>query len=318
MNDRIFDKHEQLNIFGLTKNEEIESTLSDRFLIPPFSIFDTRQGYWQDRKKLWGGLGIRSEIGREATTFNMKDWADKKRDEGKLSGNTMPSDTSIFDPVICEVCYKWFCPDGGMIFDPFAGGSVRGIIAEKLGFKYVGIDLSEKQIEANRLNANELKVSPTWYSDDSVNVDKYLENESIDLIFSCPPYFDLEVYSDKPNDLSNMDFDAFKQTYIEIIKRACPKLKNDRFAIFVVGDIRDKNGYYRNLVDLTKCAFYKGECKVWNEIILLNQLTSAGMRSAAPFNANRKLTKVHQNILVFYKGDPKNIRNNFKELDLEY
>ena len=29
------------------------------------------------------------------------------------------------------------------------------------------------------------------------------------MIFSCPPYFDLEVYCDKPNDLSNMDYESF-------------------------------------------------------------------------------------------------------------
>lgn len=34
--------------------------------------------------------------------------------------------TSIFDPVICEIAYRWFCPPGGTVLDPFAGGSVRG------------------------------------------------------------------------------------------------------------------------------------------------------------------------------------------------
>src|SRR6185295_8430413 len=27
--------------------------------------------------------------------------------------------TSIFDPVLCELAYKWFCPPGGSILDPF-------------------------------------------------------------------------------------------------------------------------------------------------------------------------------------------------------
>lgn len=38
--------------------------LADRFLVPPFSILDTRQGYWQERKRQWLALGIQSEIGR--------------------------------------------------------------------------------------------------------------------------------------------------------------------------------------------------------------------------------------------------------------
>lgn len=39
-------------------------TLSERFLIPPFSVLDARQGYWQDRKRAWIALGIQSELGR--------------------------------------------------------------------------------------------------------------------------------------------------------------------------------------------------------------------------------------------------------------
>lgn len=39
-------------------------SLKARFGVPPFSVLDARQGYWQDRKKLWLALGIKSEIGR--------------------------------------------------------------------------------------------------------------------------------------------------------------------------------------------------------------------------------------------------------------
>jgi ParB-like chromosome segregation protein Spo0J len=39
-------------------------TLADRFLIPPFSVLDARQGYWQDRKRAWLAVGIQSELGR--------------------------------------------------------------------------------------------------------------------------------------------------------------------------------------------------------------------------------------------------------------
>ena len=39
-------------------------SLADRFLVPPFSILDARQGYWQERKRAWLSLGIKSEIGR--------------------------------------------------------------------------------------------------------------------------------------------------------------------------------------------------------------------------------------------------------------
>ncbi len=40
---------------------------SERFLVPPFSVLDARQGYWQDRKRAWIALGIQSELGRGDT-----------------------------------------------------------------------------------------------------------------------------------------------------------------------------------------------------------------------------------------------------------
>jgi hypothetical protein len=39
-------------------------TLAERFGVPPFSVLDARQGYWQERKRAWLSLGIQSEVGR--------------------------------------------------------------------------------------------------------------------------------------------------------------------------------------------------------------------------------------------------------------
>jgi hypothetical protein len=44
--------------------KEPKGKLSDRFLIPPFSVLNAREGWWQDRKRAWLALGIKSEEGR--------------------------------------------------------------------------------------------------------------------------------------------------------------------------------------------------------------------------------------------------------------
>lgn len=288
-----------------------KKSISDEFLIPPISVFDCKQGYWQDRKREWLNFGIKSDVGRDENLLGggLKQLAENMGAE-TLTG------TSIFDPVLCEVIYKWFNVPNGSIYDCFAGGSVRGIVAEKLGYKYTGIDLSERQIEANKVNASELNLNPTWYCDDSLNADKYVEDNSVDLIFSCPPYADLEVYSDKPNDISNMNYDDFKNAYKNIIDVSCRKLKNDRFAVFVVGDVRDKKGYYRNFIDYTKECFNSNGLMTYNEIILLEQLGTVPLRIRRQFNGGRKVVKTHQNILVFYKGDVKKIKENYTSVEV--
>ena len=219
---------------------------------------------------------------------------------------------SIFDPVLCEVVYNWFSNKGGVVFDPFAGGSVRGVVAEMLGRRYIGIDLSEKQIDANQINADRLGVCPAWHCDDSRNADKYIPDDSADLVFSCPPYHNLERYSTHPLDLSNMNYSDFLDAYRDIISISCRKLKENRFAVFVVGDIRDSKGAYRDFVSDTKRIFRDNGLCLYNDIVLLNQLCTAPMRAGAPFSRNRKVAKVHQNVLVFYKGNLKEINSTFE------
>lgn len=124
-----------------------------------------------------------------------------------------------------------------------------------------------------------------------------------------------------PLDLSNMGYSDFLTAYREIIGAACKKLKENRFAVFVVGEIRDKQGAYRDFVGDTKAAFMDSGLKFYNEAILINQYGTAPMRARNVFEPARKLVKVHQNVLVFYKGDLKKIRsefdNNFRWADLE-
>ena len=181
--------------------------LEDMYIVPPFSVLDTKQGYWQKRKRMWLDFGIKSEEGR-------KDDLTYGEGLGVVKGDGEESKTSIFDPVLCELSYKWFCPKNGKIFDNFAGGSVRGIIAAKLGYKYTGIDLNEQQLISNRQQAEELVPNnpPTWICGDSRKSLELDSDNDYDLIFTCPPYYDLEVYSKDPNDMSSVN------TYEEFIK----------------------------------------------------------------------------------------------------
>jgi len=220
--------------------------------------------------------------------------------------------------VLCELVYRWFCPANGSILDPFAGGSVRGIVAAKLGYQYVGVDLSERQIEANRAQAKQIcdEVAPAWVVGDARDA-KTLAKGEYDLIFSCPPYFDLEVYSDNPQDLSTLDYDTFKKDYCQIIADCVAMLKDNRFACFVVGDIRDKKGFYRNLPSLTIDAFQSAGATLYNEAILVTAVGSLPIRVGKQFGSYRKLGKTHQNVLVFFKGNPQKIKEDFTEIEVE-
>ena len=282
------------------KNKGKKQSLAERFIIPPLSVFRANSGYWQERKKGWLSLGIQSEKGRDDRMLENMAKLSKK-----AAGSNLPAE-SIFDPVLCEIMYRWFCPSGGQILDPFAGGSVRGITAGCLDYQYTGIDLRQEQIEANYEQIDIVKEQkPVWICADSRDMDYHLaDGFEADFVFSCPPYADLEVYSKQPQDLSNMSYPEFKAAYRDIIQKACSYLKEDSFAAFVVGEARSKQGSYYGLVPDTIKAFEDAGAHFYNEMILVTQIATKALTVAEGFVKSRKIGKIHQNILVFVKGDP--------------
>lgn len=296
--------------------------LSERFGIPPFSVLNAREGWWQDRKRAWMALGIQSELGRGDVLFATEAQArlveiqrEGKVKKGLAFGEMKSFDgaertmqgTSIFDPVVCELAYRWFSPPGGTVLDPFAGGSVRGIVASKLGRRYVGVDLRAEQVAANRVQAERIcgDPAPQWIVGDSREIGALAEGVQADFVFSCPPYADLEVYSDDPRDLSTLGYAEFRDAYYDIIAEACSLLKPNRFACFVVGEVRDKDGSYYGFVSDTIAAFRAAGLEFYNEGILVTAVGSLPIRAGKQFAASRKFGKTHQNILVFVKGDAK-------------
>lgn len=584
------------DLFGDAIQPPKRGKIADEFLVPPFTILNAREGFWQDRKRAWLSQGIKSEVGRggkgayptsgsasdmsiqgvnagsgpaaeahrrksgPARAFNMGMNASAENGWGLEDDHG--SGTSIFDPVVCELVYRWFCPPDGTVLDPFAGGSVRGVVAAMLGRRYWGCDLRDEQIAANNDQANDIldggacdpdqltpcvRVGDVWLKRDDlcdvhgasggkartcwslaqratrglttagsrqspqvylvaamakalglpfvahvpegdvstgpvaravaigatviqhragyntvicarsreyaaehgyteipfgmeceeavtqtsrqvanvpdgvgrivvpvgsgmslagvlwglrntgrripvvgvvvgsdpverldryappswremvelvpsgvdyerhvagaiggVDLDPVYEAKCVpfvgpgdlfwivghrdpvaasyrrprwacgdsatvipasapecDLVFSCPPYGDLEVYSDDPKDLSAMEWQAFLTAYRAIVAASVARLRKDRFACFVVGDFRDGRGLYRNFVAETIAAFHAAGAALYNEAILVTAVGSLPVRVRKQFAVSRKMGKTHQNILVFVKGDPK-------------
>jgi len=308
------------------------TTLAEKFGVPPMSVINRREGWWRDRKRAWLRLGIRSEIGRgaeqeEATgahqavaagiTAHVRSDPFAELLRARME-ESLWSGVSIFDPVVCELAYRWFSAPGDAVLDPFAGGSVRGIVASHLGRGYLGVDLRPEQVEANedQLGLADWRELPAWVAGDSAALENLLEpGEAFDLLFTCPPYGDLERYSDRPEDLSTMDADGFREAHQAIIAAAAGRLRPDRFAVWVMSDIRDSRGAYRSLVAETVAGFEAAGCLYLNEAILLDNLTTASIRAERPFRATRKLTRVHQKMLVFVKGDPKRAAGRLEARD---
>lgn len=111
--------------FGFEEQEEeldervkrVTEKLTDKFVVPPFSVLDRRAGYWAKRRQEWNELGIKSKEGRDENLMN----AGARTDWYVGQYETMAPNTSIFDPVLCEVVFRWFSPEGGGGIRPIRG-----------------------------------------------------------------------------------------------------------------------------------------------------------------------------------------------------
>lgn len=274
--------------------------------IHPFSVIRTDLGPWRDRRRAWHDLGISSRVGREhVTTYASR---------GKFAQEKLTSindGLSTFDPVLAETSYHWYCPEGGAILDPFAGGSVRGLVAGNGGYHYTGIDLSPVQLDANEEQAaawresDLLAAQPEWLLGDAADVLPVLEEDAYDYVFTCPPYHNLEKYSDHPADLSAMRWKEFAEAYREIVAASVRCLAEDRFATWVVGEVRNSLGVIRGLIPLTIAAHEAAGARLYNDAVLMNTLGTVPLRIGNQWRASRKMGRHHQYVLTFVKGDPK-------------
>lgn len=307
-------------LFDMTP--KASNLLRERYTEPPFTVLDRRGKAWIARDRKWKALGIQSELGRDVLTYNMG--MDYARPDGKPIGdpNTTPQ-TSTFSPTLCELVYRWYSAPGHRVLDPFAGGSVRGIVAGAMARDYTGVELRAEQVEANREQAWIAgDIEPRWLAGDSAEVLPRMEDQGYeaDLIFSCPPYAFLEKYSDDPADLSAMSYPDFLHAYRNIIFDAVSMLRPNRFAAWVVGEVREKggDGSCVGLVPDTIQAFRDAGAELYNDHILLTPIGTAAVRTPKQFDASRKAGRIHEYLLVFVKGDARQAtREASAELDVQ-
>jgi hypothetical protein len=342
---------EAANLTGKT------GALFDRFGMPPFSVLDARSGPWRKRKQRWLGLGIKSEIGREvegdpavSSRVHCNDYGNKRKPDptvlagsahifnsekygNKAAERATDSGISIFDPVLCEAMYRWYSNPGDVILDPFAGGSVRGIVAAYLDRGYIGVDIRQNQVEANYQQREEIlggsrHLKPHWLHGDSTNLRALMQHHATmagepamryDLVFTCPPYYDLEVYSTQDGDGSSLGtYAEFLAWYAHVFAQSVQLLRDDRILITVTGDLRDKQtGELRDFPGDSLRILRGLGLHYLNDAILVTATGSLPVRVSAQFARSRKLGRSHQYVHILAKGNPDQALHRLRS-DVEY
>lgn len=205
---------------------------------------------------------------------------------------------SVFPaPLVEWILLRYGGPAGGKVLDAFAGGPPRGAVAAIMGYDYLGVEIRQAQIDENQTVMKKLGVKPRYILDDARFMD--FDEGGFDVGLTCPPYYDLEVYSKDPNDLSNFKtYEAFNAAMAMCAMGYREKVKPGAFVCIVVGPFRDKSGELVDFRAHTVENYREAGFIFWQEILLAKNFGSAAQRSTNAWKG-LKLVPIHEYLLVF-------------------
>lgn len=212
---------------------------------------------------------------------------------------------SEFNPLVAENILNFYSDENDNILDVFAGRT-RGIVAGLKHRRYFGFEVSPKvqktvmEIIIQGKEQFDSGFIPIIYCDDSLNLDKHYLPE-IDLVFSCPPYFNLEKYESATGQLSDIeDYKEFLTAFQAIMKKAVDKLKDNGFVCLVVGDFRRNDRLIPFDCDTTRLMEELGVV-LWDKIIIQNVSMGWASFKFGSLKHKRLTAKVTEYLLVFKK-----------------
>lgn len=175
---------------------------------------------------------------------------------------------ATFPISLAQQVIKLFTHEGELVVDPFVGSGTTLLAARDLNRNAVGFDLQEEYIELckdrlrqGRLGNNSRQLA---VEDDARNIPRYLDEETVSLIFTSPPYANLlnrkrknksrrgderkndqymqvEQYSQDPRDLGTLSPDDFGEAMEEVFADLLPLLRPKGHCVINVPDMWLKN-----------------------------------------------------------------------------
>ena len=214
-------------------------------------------------KKSFNGLSTQDWTKNSRSVWN--DVSSPRSKNALKHGATFPKKLS--DRII-----SIYSSENDLVLDPFLGTGTTVLSALELGRNAIGFELSNefynialeslKEIESNLFNSKERNYS--IIQGDCVELIDKLEDNSISLTFTSPPYADLihkviddrsnrhkksafvinnnsttRIYSSHKKDLGNMEFKSYIKAVKNIMKKLYLKIKPNGYNIWVVKDYRD-------------------------------------------------------------------------------
>lgn len=291
--------------FGRPSGDKQSAVAKERFGFVPVSILDFQnEDRWQLPIKR--ELMARVEIKRSWD----RDWEKAAEGGHFVAKGSKLFVASQFNSGLARFLVRYYSDPGDVILDPFAGWGTRAYVSLLTGRRYIGFDVAKTTVDEvnkalDRVRQTSLDGGPagtaTIYLGDGIKCEGF-PNGSADVILTCPPYHDSEVYEDCDREvgyqLSRVDREYFEMFMRRGFRRWYECLKTGGLAVFVIGDWREDGKIYPFGWHMQGWAFEAGFQFHDQVIHRLRSLTVAGI---GPYIASKFVAKTHETVLVFKK-----------------
>jgi len=215
---------------------------------------------------------------------------------------------ATFPISLAKKCIELFSHEGELVLDPFVGSGTTLVAAQDLNRNAVGFDLHKKYIELcnSRLVADNIfnNSKQIAIQDDARNIEEYLEDETISLILTSPPYSNLlnrkrknksrrdrnneqlnkiEQYSQDDRDLGTYEINKYTKAMGNIYEQLLPLLKIKGHCIINVPDMWWENKritiHISVIEELRKRGYELRNTIIWDRTNIVNRIGIFGWPS---------------------------------------
>jgi len=256
------------------------------------------------------------------------EWAALSKSVEQYEGTRTPKQKlhgAAFPKSLVASHIKIYTKTGDLVLDPFAGTGTTNEVAEELGRRSVGFELNPEFAALAKEDLRD-ESSHRIICDDCRRMPQYLEPNSVDFVFTSPPYAtllktikgnfgykwrehsDLSVqanpppYSEHASDLGNLPYSKFMEEISVVLGQCFTVLKPNTYSVWVVKDYRDlkaKTPYVNFHGDMIAAAERAG-FTLW-DIRIYDQTKYRPLVVLGYPSRNYYLNIGHSYILVFKK-----------------